>query len=436
MLQVVPTTPWLFPEKQEEVVRRLLEWGCIKCDEARSLPLKSGGRTDVYVNLRDARDYPEAIHFVSGLFEIPLRHLRVNRFVEVPDAVSCFAGPLSLATGIPYLTIREQEKMGRVADARIIGHPVRGESVYILDDVITDGASKIVPIEECLRLGLSVKALVVLVNREQGWKRKFAEQEISVPVWAGMTLHDVRRQLIESGAMRRCDPKAEEKNPIILALDGKSWEEILPVIDPLRPMGCVLKVNDLAFAEGFDRLLPDLSVYGRVMLDLKAHDIPNTVGNIMSRVRAHAPWAVTVHASGGEEMIRAAVKALEGTQTMILAVTVLTSLGPDCEEIYTRSPLEQVKVLAAIADRAGAHGFVCAPEEARELRNLYPDALIVTPGVRSSGIDSGDQKRVMTPKEAIENGANMVVGGRQFLNDSDPVAEVRRVLEQELGVFI
>ena len=112
----VPSTPWLYPEEREAVVAGLLEHGLLKFDNARSLPLKSGGKTDVYINLRDARDAPATIELLADLFSIPLRRLGIKRFVEVPDSVSCFAGPLAMKTGIPYLTIREDSKANRVAE--------------------------------------------------------------------------------------------------------------------------------------------------------------------------------------------------------------------------------------------------------------------------------------------------------------------------------
>lgn len=437
-VSMVPGLPWLCLEEQTEVVQRLLEGGLLKFDNGRSLPLKSGGKTDVYINLRDARDNPLALRFVAELFELPVQRLGVSRFVEVPDSVSCFAGPLSIATGIPYLTIREDAKGGRVSDAKTIGHPKKGEVVCILDDVVTDGASKIVPYQVCVNAGLNVKALVVLVDRQQGWRKKFVEQGVQMPVWPGMTLHDVRRHLIQTlGVMKRCDPKVEEANPLIVALDGKSWDEILPLIDQLRTTGCIFKVNDLLFGQGIANLLPDLSVYGRVMADLKGHDISNTVENTCKRLRPHNPWAVTVHASGGEKMIQAAVKAFEGTATKVLAVTVLTSIDENTSrEIFTRLPIDQVMVLAEIAKRAGAQGLVCSAQEVKALRDKFPGALLITPGVRSPGAEAGDQARVDTPKAARDNGANHLVMGRQLLGAADPVAEVRRVLSEELGISV
>lgn len=426
---------WIPREYHGEVVRRLLDFGLLKFDNARHLPLVGGGKTDIYVNLRDARDKPEAISFLAELFMEPLRRLNVQRFVEVPDSVSCFAGPLSVASNLPYLTIRSEAKEGRVANAKVIGHAVKGERVCLIDDVITDGASKASPYKECLDLGLDVMALVVLVDRQHYWRSNPCLGGLEV--WAGMTLHDVRRELINMGAMKQCDEGIKERNPIIVALDGKSWDEILPIVDQLRTTGCILKVNDLLFAEGMDHLLPELSVYGRVMVDLKCHETPNTVENTCRRLAKHNVWAVTVHASGGREMVRRAKQAVH-PNTKVLAVTVLTSLDDDdCMMIYSKNSAETVVRLAIEADNclAGLDGFVCSPKEVVELKKLILcDKIIVTPGVRSDENPSDDQARIATPKQAIENGAHHIVMGRQILNAINPVAEVKRVLVEELGI--
>ncbi len=429
-------TPWLAPWEQDIVIKQLLHYDLIKFDNARSLPLKSGGMTDIYINLRNARSNPGAIEFISNLYAIALQRIGADIFAEVPDAVSCFAGAISVKTGLSYLTIREKAKEGRVTKADVIGNSSPGENICIIDDVITDGASKLAPYRKCLSMGLEILPNIVLVDRQQGWKENFWKLGINADVWPGMTLHDIRKYLVMNGLMEKCDPEFEKKNPIIVALDGKSWEGILPFIDQLRTSGCIFKVNDLLFDRGISNLISNLQVYGRVMADLKSHDIGNTVKNIMKHLLPNPPWAVTVHGTGGEEMIRAAVNTLEGTETKVLAVTVLTSIDPTtCKEIYTRIPINQVKKIAEIAHRAGAHGVVCSPQEVSMLRKLYPGFIYVTPGTRSPGVSADDQKRIDTPANAIRNGSNYVVMGRQILNAPDPVAEVKRVLEKELFIF-
>ncbi len=432
-----PQTPWLLPEEHRGVVQNLLRFGLIKFSNKRDLRLKKGGETDIYINLRDARNDPRALEWLASLYALALRRLALDQFVEVPHSVSCFAGLLARETGLPYLTIRDEEKVGRAYNARVIGTPVYGNRVVIIDDVITDGESKVEPYFQCIRMGLEVLGLVVLVDRQQGWKEHLASRDLRTMVWPGMTLHDVRRQLIELGVMERCDLEMEKKNRIILALDGKSWEEVLPVIDELRPTGTILKVNDLLFGKGAESLLPNLSVYGRVMVDPKFHDIQTTVKNGCTWLRACPPWAVTVHGSGGEEMIQAAVRALAGTPTKVLVVTLLTSIDPDtCEEIYHCRPPRQVASLMRIGHKAGAHGFVCSALEAKAGRKKYPEMLVVTPGVRSAGAALGDQKRVTTPAEALEAGADYAIMGSQILNSPNPACELQRVSTEELNMVL
>lgn len=430
---------WLGQSERADVVRRLHELKLIKCDNGRSLPLKKGGTTDVYINLRDARSNPTAHRFVADLFVDPLRWLHqhgMERFAEIPDSVSGLASLISVKADIPYITIREEAKEGRVTKGKVIGEHHANEEVAIIDDVITDGASKIVPARTCLGLDLCPKTLVVLVDRQQGW-RNLTHGDLPCQVWSGMTLHQVRQELIRAGLLQRCDPEREQKNPLILAFDNMEWDTMLPLLDVLRPTGTKAKVNDWMFENGFAPI-DDIAVYAQVMVDLKLYDIPNTVGNVCRRLAKYRPWGVTVHASGGREMMRAAVKAFNGTPTAILAVTVLTSFDEvTCEEVYHRQPLEQVLTLAKLAVEAGVDGFVCSPEEVRALRAAHPQIQIfITPGVRSPGEAAGDQKRVATPREAMNGGATHIVGGRQFTGKPDPAAEVLRVLGQELEIAV
>lgn len=432
-----PSDSWLIPEEQDQLVAALLKYEIIKTSNKRDLPLKMGGTTDIYINLREARNYPEAISFVADAFRNPLMRLRTDRFVEVPDAVSCFAGSISERMQLPIVTIREEAKAGRVVKGKLIGKLLPGEIIAIIDDVITDGASKITPYNECLKYGVN-PSLIVLVDRQQGWKKKFASEGVSMPVWPGMTLHDIRYRLINTfGVMERCDLALEEQNPIIIALDGKSWEEYLPLIDQLRVTGCTFKVNDLLHDQSHRDIVRQLATYGRVMVDAKAHDIPNTVANITKQYRDCAPWAMTIQGSGGEDMIRQAVNVLDPVGTNVLVVTVLTSMDKKtCEEVYSRRPMDEVLALAEIGNRAGAHGFVCSPQELPRLKKLYPDKLFVIPGVRSPNADKNDQSRTATPAFTIKRGANRVVMGRQILGAKNPVEEVYRVLRDELQVKI
>lgn len=431
--------PWLTSWEQQEVIERLILFNAdlIKWDNERSLPLKSGGKTDIYLNLRNARNNPSAIKFLAEVYRNPLIRLGVDRFVEVPDSVSCFAGMLSEKLGLPYLTIRKEAKEDRVAKAKIIGEFFSKDKMGIVDDVITDGTSKIGPLSECLKMNVSeVTPLIVLTDRQQGWQKNFQEKGITLDVWSGMTLHDIRRYLIKQELMQKCDPQLEEKNPLVIALDGKEWNEILSIIDPLRTTGCILKVNDFLFEKGMN-LIDDLKTYGRVLADLKGHDIPNTIGNTCRRLAKYNPWGVTVHCSGHDKMINAAVKELSGTKTKVFGVTLLTSVRDGCEEIYTRRPLAEVEALARIAKRAGAHGLVCAGEELEVVRRICPGMEFLVPGIRSpkTEIVNDDQKRVSTPEGALAMGANYIVSGRQITGAEDPAKEVFRLLKEEVKIL-
>ena len=434
---MVPKTPWLSPEEQRWAVEGFLRYGLLKYSNNRSFPLKKGGFTDIYFAARDARNNPEATDFLAKLYAMALKRIDPDRFVEVPDAVSGIAGHLSVISGKPYLTIREQSKEGRVADAKIVGTIVPGEEIVILDDVITDGASKLAPYQECLNKNLKCLAILVIIDRQQGWEEKFNELGIKTTVCAGMTLHDVRRCLIELGKLQRCDPETEKKNPIIVAIDGVGWDEALPILDPLRTTGCIIKVNDWIFNEGFENLLPELSVYGRVMVDIKSHDITNTVGNTFRRLAKYKPWAVTIHASAGKKKISEAVKQSRDYGIKVLAITLLTDIGYDeCMKIYNRNAHDQVMAMATLAVGAGAHGLVCSAEEVMDLSTNFPGILLVVPGIRSPDKDTDEHERKGTPKQVIKDGASYIVMGRQILQSPNPVAEVNRILTEELEITL
>ena len=425
---------WLMPWEQEEAIEMMLRYGILKISNKRDLPLKMGGETDIYVNLRQARNHPKAIAYFSMLFSNAIRRINPHRFAEIPQAVSCFAGHMSVLLDLPMVTIRETPKGGRVSDAQIIGEIGYGERIALFDDVITDGASKLDGYTALTSRGAD-PSLFVLVDRQQGWQKKFAELGIDMPLLSGMTLHDIRSYLIKTGRMERCDPAVEKANPAILALDGMSWDQALPLIDRLRPSGAIFKVNDMAVAEGLDRLIPRLQTYGRVMVDLKHHDIPPTVYNSCKRYAHHNVWGATIHASGGADMAKEALRAFAGTDTIVLAVTVLTSIDPEtCREIYHTRPAKQVRLLAAQMWEAGVRGFVCSALEVKMLKALYPEACFAIPGTRSPEAAFGAQKRSATPRQARDDGATHLVFGSQVTKSPDPIVELNRIMTGELGL--
>lgn len=177
-----------------------------------------------------------------------------------------------------------------------------------------------------------------------------------------------------------------------------------------------------------------------VFLDLKLHDIPHQVEGAARSVAGLGAGMLTVHASGGEEMIAAAVRgaragaAAAGLEPpSILAVTVLTSMDDRQLQLVgvPRPSSEQVPLLGGLAIEAGADGVVCSPLEAAEMRRLLgPDALVVTPGVRPAWAAHGDQSRVLTPGEALDAGASHLVVGRPITDASDPAAAARRIIAE------
>ncbi len=180
-------------------------------------------------------------------------------------------------------------------------------------------------------------------------------------------------------------------------------------------------------AAGVQKVRAAAGAKAKLFLDLKLHDIPNTVaGAVRAAVAGCAPDFLTVHASGGREMMCAAVEA--AAKTKILAVTVLTSL--DADELSAvgqgADAQEQVLRLARLAVEAGAGGIVCSPREIALLRKELPrEILLVVPGIRPAGSKAGDQKRIMTPAEATAAGADYLVIGRPITQADDPVAAAR-----------
>jgi orotate phosphoribosyltransferase len=164
----------------------------IRHDPKGKLPLKSGGTTDLYFNLRDVRSHPCLMKQLPIGYQSLLEQLMPDRIVEIPHGVTPLAVSTSMRTNIPLVTIREQEKDGRVSDAKSIGDLNAGEKVCVLDDVITDGFSKVSVIKFLQTLQVEVLAVVVMVDREDGWQEMFKKHHIDVPVISVMTITDVR----------------------------------------------------------------------------------------------------------------------------------------------------------------------------------------------------------------------------------------------------
>ena len=231
-----------------------------------------------------------------------------------------------------------------------------------------------------------------------------------------------------------------EKNKIIVALDVDSTDQAIDLVEQLKGSVAGFKVGlELVNAVGVD-IFGRLQAAGadRIFYDAKLHDIPNTVAGACRMAARHGLWMINVHASGGSRMISAAADALAtaseraGVQTpLLIAVTLLTSISE--QELHDElrvalSPPKYVVDLARLAQDAGAKGVVACPHEIAAVRTACgPDFLIVTPGVRPAGSDHGDQRRVMTPREAVALGASHLVIGRPITASSDPAEAARQI---------
>lgn len=219
---------------------------------------------------------------------------------------------------------------------------------------------------------------------------------------------------------------------IILALDFSEKDQLLKLTNQLDPAICHLKIGFESYLRYGSSIVEDLAAKGfKIFLDLKFHDIPNTVAAACRAAADMGVWLVNVHASGGLRMMEAASEALDKTSQppKLLAVTVLTSLvDEDLEQVgFYQGTQEQVLRLALLAHQAGVDGVVCSPQEATGLRRACGDGfLLVTPGIRPEGSEQGDQRRIMTPKEAIIAGSDYLVIGRAVTSATNPVD----VLEQ------
>lgn len=221
---------------------------------------------------------------------------------------------------------------------------------------------------------------------------------------------------------------------IIIALDFPSEPAALALVDQLDPALCRLKVGK----ELFTRLGPDFvrTLQNRgfdVFLDLKFHDIPNTAAAAVAAAADLGVWMVNVHASGGEAMMnrcRERLEAYGSERPWLIAVTVLTSMTQaDFTAIgLTGTPEEQVSRLAGLTRACGLDGVVCSAQEATMLKqNQGRDFCLVTPGIRPEAADRGDQKRVMTPPEAIAAGSDFLVIGRPVTQAADPLAALKAI---------
>jgi orotidine-5'-phosphate decarboxylase len=214
--------------------------------------------------------------------------------------------------------------------------------------------------------------------------------------------------------------------PIFVAIDTPDVERAIEIASSVRDHAGGVKLGLEFFSaqgpEGFRRIAEQGIP---IFLDVKLHDIPNTVAKAVEALALLRPAILTVHASGGRAML-AAAKAAAPPDTKVVAVTVLTSLdAADLEDTGVNAlPSEQVVRLAALARDSGVDGIVCSGAEVAAARAAWPSGFFVVPGVRPAGADVADQKRVVTPAKALEDGASVLVIGRPITGAADPRAAI------------
>ncbi|TCB57316.1 orotidine-5'-phosphate decarboxylase [Acinetobacter terrestris] len=221
---------------------------------------------------------------------------------------------------------------------------------------------------------------------------------------------------------------------IIVALDAKSQYDALTIAEQLDPALCRVKVGKELFTHEGPSVVKALHDKGfEVFLDLKFHDIPNTTAQAVCAAADLGVWMVNVHASGGRKMMETCVERLKADNynTQLIAVTVLTSMGrEDLKDIGLYiEPFEQVKRLAKLTQDSGLDGVVCSAQEAKMLREtLGQDFALVTPGIRPAGSNADDQKRIVTPKQAMLDGSTHLVIGRPITQSENPSQTLRDIL--------
>lgn len=226
------------------------------------------------------------------------------------------------------------------------------------------------------------------------------------------------------------------QTPIIVALDFPTRDAALALAAELDPALCRVKVGKELFTRCGPQIVEALQVKGfEVFLDLKFHDIPNTSAMAVKAAAELGVWMVNVHCSGGLRMMLACRETLDkadGPKPLLIGVTVLTSMEQaDLADIgLDLAPQQQVLRLAGLAAQAGLDGLVCSAHEAQALKNTYMQLQLVTPGIRPAGSKADDQRRILTPAEAMAQGSDYLVIGRPIAQAADPAQALAAVVAE------
>ena len=230
------------------------------------------------------------------------------------------------------------------------------------------------------------------------------------------------------------------RDRLIVALDVDTLDRAKKLIDVLSPEADIFKVGIAPFTDFGNDIMKELENRGKkIFLDLKFHDIPNTVKNAACAAAKKGVFMMNFHCLGGKKMLEAAVsgcgeaRSAAGKRPLLLGVTVLTSMGEsDLDEVGVAGPVnKRVTALAALARASGLDGVVASAKEARLIKEKEgKDFVVVTPGVRPQWAEEGDQKRVLTPRQAISEGADYIVVGRPIIEAEDPLLAAKKIIEE------
>ena len=262
-------------------------------------------------------------------------------------------------------------------------------------------------------------------TRPNRW-RKFTQDEV-----------DSQPENVPVEAAEGPDPSLPAER-LLVALDFSDPLKAKNLAAELAPLGVGFKIGLELYMAGGPALLEELASRYRIFLDLKFHDIPNTVSRAVKRAAAMGVWMVNVHASGGKAMLEAAREALAetgGRRPLLFAVTVLTSMDEQAlaETGCSLGVQEQVMKLAALAEECKLDGVVCSPLEVISVKKKFPGELLtVTPGIRPAGTEHNDQSRVAAPKEVIRAGGDYLVAGRPVTGAAKPFVAAEKII-REMG---
>ncbi|MEL3496874.1 orotidine-5'-phosphate decarboxylase [Escherichia coli] len=228
--------------------------------------------------------------------------------------------------------------------------------------------------------------------------------------------------------------RAVTNSPVVVALDYHNRDAALAFVDKIDPRDCRLKVGKEMFTLFGPQFVRELQQRGfDIFLDLKFHDIPNTAAHAVASAADLGVWMVNVHASGGARMMTAAREALVPfgkDAPLLIAVTVLTSMeASDLADLgVTLSPADYAERLAALTQKCGLDGVVCSAQEAVRFKQVFGQEFkLVTPGIRPQGSEAGDQRRIMTPEQALAAGVDYMVIGRPVTQSVDPAQTLKAI---------